>query len=244
MNKLEEHIKEKLAERKIVPSKDSWDRVASGMSGPTKVQSNKRFLFYTVAACFIGFLAIGFVYITNTSNTLPLEVTDTTEKEPPVFQPQSIAKKENASNSELVVVKKAAEPITTGVIKTRITSNATNEEPLLKDVPQLNEVATKDFSSKENALIAEKLDLVLAKVSTMEANNTAVTEAEVDSLLRIAQKELLADNVLQQSGKVDAMALLIEVEDELNQTFRDRLFQKLKEGFFKVHTAVVDRNNQ
>ena len=35
---------------------------------------------------------------------------------------------------------------------------------------------------------------------------------------------------------------LTEVEDELDQSFRDQIFDSLKEGFLKVRTAVADRN--
>ena len=42
---------------------------------------------------------------------------------------------------------------------------------------------------------------------------------------------------------VDAMALLAEAETEMDQTFREQLFIKLKNGFNKVRTAVADRNN-
>jgi len=49
--------------------------------------------------------------------------------------------------------------------------------------------------------------------------------------------------VFQDNGKVDAMALLIEVEDEIDQSFRDRIFKKLKDGLFKARTAIANRNN-
>jgi hypothetical protein len=37
--------------------------------------------------------------------------------------------------------------------------------------------------------------------------------------------------------------LLSDVEDELNRSLRDQLFEKLKEGYQKVRTAVVYRND-
>ena len=115
--------------------------------------------------------------------------------------------------------------------------------PALEDFPTQDQVVLQEAVSKEDAIIAEKLDAVIAKVSSMEADNALVSDAEVDSLLRIAQQEILTDKIWQQDGKVDAMALLNEVEGELDKTFRDQLFEKLKDGFFKVRTAVADRNN-
>ncbi|PHQ62576.1 MAG: hypothetical protein COC08_00130 [Maribacter sp.] len=70
-----------------------------------------------------------------------------------------------------------------------------------------------------------------------------MTDAEVDSLLRKAQEEILANKIFGEDYSVDAMALLNEVEDELDQSFRDQIFETLKIGFLKVRTAVANRNN-
>ena len=77
----------------------------------------------------------------------------------------------------------------------------------------------------------------------MEDGKESVTDAEVDSLLRHAQRELLADKAFNESNGVDAQELLAGVEDELNKSFRDQVFEKHKNGFVKVRTAVADRNN-
>ncbi|CAN0604335.1 unnamed protein product, partial [Ectocarpus sp. 12 AP-2014] len=73
--------------------------------------------------------------------------------------------------------------------------------------------------------------------------NSTVTDAEVDSLLTRAQDEILRDKIFNKDKSVDAMALLTEVEDELDKSFRDQIFDSLKAGFIKVRTAVADRNN-
>ena len=73
--------------------------------------------------------------------------------------------------------------------------------------------------------------------------NAEITDAEIDSLLRAAQQELFTDKILNSEGKVDAMALLTEVEEELDDSFRDQIFEALKQGYLKVRTAVADRNN-
>jgi len=35
---------------------------------------------------------------------------------------------------------------------------------------------------------------------------------------------------------------LAEVEDELDESFRDQIFDALKTGYLKLRTAVADRN--
>ncbi len=96
---------------------------------------------------------------------------------------------------------------------------------------------------REETLIDTKIAEVVAQVNLLEQGDGELTDAEVDSLIRRAQREILTDKIFRQDKTVDAMALLTEVEDELDQTFRDQIFEKLKAGFIKVRTAVADRNN-
>ena len=72
---------------------------------------------------------------------------------------------------------------------------------------------------------------------------STVTDAEVDSLLKRAQQEILREKIFKTDKSVDALALLTEVEGELNQSFRDQIFNSLKASFIKVRTAVAARNN-
>jgi hypothetical protein len=93
----------------------------------------------------------------------------------------------------------------------------------------------------------EKLDLkvaeVVSQVARLENAGTQVEDEVIDSLLREAQVQLMKDRIGTSSEKVDAMALLSDVEDDLNRSFRDQLFEKLKEGYLKVRTAVAYRND-
>jgi hypothetical protein len=73
--------------------------------------------------------------------------------------------------------------------------------------------------------------------------SSQVTDAELDSLLRNAQEAIVREQLFNTDKTVNAIALLTEVEDELDQSFRTQIFQSLKTGFLKVRTAVADRNN-
>ncbi|UWX54196.1 hypothetical protein NYZ99_14555 [Maribacter litopenaei] len=91
-------------------------------------------------------------------------------------------------------------------------------------------------------ILDAKIAEVIAKVDIIELNGK-VSDAEVDSLLLNAQKEILREKLFNMDKSVNAMALLSEVEEELDQSFRDQIFETLKTGFLKVRTAVADRNN-
>lgn len=93
-----------------------------------------------------------------------------------------------------------------------------------------------------DALILQKVSEVVAQVEHLERLQQ-VSDREVDSLLRAAQQQILRDRTFQKDGRVDALALLAEVEGELDASFRERVFEALKAGYLKMRTAVAERND-
>ena len=140
--------------------------------------------------------------------------------------------------------------LTEGIVEENMESNVvkTKVEVLEKEalsetlvaVPNEVQVPLRDASVE---IINTKLLQVLAQVDVLEQDNEELTDAEVDALLRSAQEEILTDKLFRDNHSIDAMALLSEVEGELDKSFRDQIFESLKSGFFKVRTAVADRNN-
>jgi hypothetical protein len=69
--------------------------------------------------------------------------------------------------------------------------------------------------------------------------NTGI-DTEIDALLSEAQLQMDSDKI---KRSVNANSLLQDVEADLEQSFRDKVFESIKTNFKKVRTAVVDRNN-
>ena len=85
---------------------------------------------------------------------------------------------------------------------------------------------------------------VVAKVEAMKNNNESVSEDDIDALLMQAQKEIRLNNLINETtGVVDANALLQDVEADLDQSFRSKVFEALKSSYNSVKTAVAQRNN-
>lgn len=96
----------------------------------------------------------------------------------------------------------------------------------------------------ENSELKKAID---TQIKTLVANvdlNT-VSDEEIDALLKNAQREIISSRVFDSNtGRVDANALLLDVEAEVDpRSFRDKVFEALAEGFVKARDAVVDRNN-
>ncbi len=94
---------------------------------------------------------------------------------------------------------------------------------------------------KPNA-IEDKVASVVAQIQDMQNNNVQVTEDEINMLLLKAQREITTKKIIKQNT-VSASALLQGVEEELDETFKERVYEALKTGFQKVKTTVAERKN-
>ncbi|WP_435624823.1 hypothetical protein [Flagellimonas sp.] len=241
MEKFEKHIKEKLEARKIEPSEKAWEKISGELAATQKPKPKRRY-GYAIAAVFVGLLVfLGILFL----NTGPNEKAIPMVKED--SSPKEILKKERSPQIEVEEIEVAEAPREVHVFQ---------ESQILPKEPATVVMETEkveDFSKmplQDSAIVISediintKVTEVLRQVTQLESiADTQITDAEVDSLLRTAQREILTDKLLSSEGKVDAMALLTEVEDELDESFRDQIFEALKQGYLKVRTAVADRNN-
>ena len=244
---MEKHIKQKLEKREITPSPRAWNRISEGLGTETRKSANKIY-WWMVAAGFAALVVLSLGILINnkgplegSGNSVLVEGKNTTVND---SENQLGAPPENKAIVSVGEERAAIEievPESGMAIKeiTHQNQNTTDELVALKETPQekVLEVPLKD------KIIEDKLEEVLAQVNDMENNAITVSDEEIDSLLMVAQRELLTTKVFKEDGKVDAVALLNEVEMELYDDARNPLFIKLKEGFFKLRTAVADRNN-
>jgi len=244
MDRLEKHIKNKLQEREISPSLGAWDKISTAIKTEGTSSSPKKTYWWAIAAGLVGVMV--------------LSIGIFSEQEPGAVIDSMVLEEGNDRGDFIDVEPKA--PLKDEIL-------VLPEEGLTMDVPEPHQpinnrdlqdkdtqqiANNKVFEEKESLndqkkvtdlAIANKLEEVLAQINAMEDKAIVVSDAEIDSLLLDAQKELLTDKMFNQSGKVDAMALLNEVELEIYDDQQNPLFIRLKEGFFKLRTAVADRNN-
>lgn len=237
----EKQIKERLEERRIDPSSDAWIKISDRLERKT-VSRKTHYYRYAVAAMIVGVL-LSVYWIYQLPEKSPLDVVPVVES--PATSPKE--KNTNESGSDNISP--------TAVVNDSREEGLKAAEKEFQDQEQVSK-KTDHFASQDiknvsiaveaehdtDALIDAKIDEVVAQVTSIEEDREAITAAEVDSLLRNAQRELLADKEFKEVRTVDASSLLAGVEDELDKSFRDQVFEKLKAGFIKVRTAVADRN--
>jgi hypothetical protein len=81
-----------------------------------------------------------------------------------------------------------------------------------------------------------------AEMANAETEKGEVLEAEIEALLKNARESIGLQNDPEGLSPVDARALLDRAEDELDQTFREKIMEKLKSGVTRSRTSVANRD--
>ena len=245
-DKFDEYIKNRLEQRKLQPSTDAWERIQKQLEISPK-PARKPYLKFAVAASLIGFLLVSIFYF-NGSQELnePTEMVDIEKKETQLDN--SVATQEgeivteDAETTEIAKGRKQEQEQMVSV-NTEYTSAPKVERVLVDDNGKDESKEILLALDTSEMLIDTKIEELIAQVELLEKGNTTVSDAEIDSLLQEAQREIVRQTtILDSEGEVDAMALLAGVEDELDQSFRDQIFETLKDRFLRVKTAVATRN--
>lgn len=262
--KFEEQLKEKLEQRRIEPSVDSWNKLSNKLDANEDNKNNKGFWWIGIAATVTGvLLALTFVFKSNTEIVEPIIVD--TKKE------TSIEKKDlqhlDVLNENTAVAieesenktKKNQEKETQKLsIKTPLKAIIKEQQDALilnKENEGVAEVNTKiNLEQAKNNTIetspellsfeSQKVNEVVAQIQKLQQENNEVTSQEIDALLEAAQKEITMRKLYNEvTNAVDANALLQSVEDDLDLSFRNKVFSAIKSGYETVKTAVAERNN-
>ncbi|MCZ4319503.1 hypothetical protein O4H26_10910 [Aequorivita viscosa] len=265
--KLEDNIREKLEARELKPSADAWSKLEAKLDA--QQPKKKPLLWYYVAASFIGILLLASVFFNRNDFEGNNQIVNENFEQPTIenkseilqnkTEAEKIASDLPANSDEEFSSEKVDAKTSKKETDEKVKKNSNSVKPLpqkkseidklIKKSETVAEVSKNKKSEKIESSISEdeknfnlKVDEVVASVKKLQVDNTDVTAAEVEALLKNAQREIQSQRILN-SQKVDATALLQDVEWELDKSFRDKVFDALGEGFQKVRTAVSERND-
>jgi len=246
-DKFEKHIKVQFKDREIHPSEDAWAKISSELNTDGS-KKKPVYLWMGVAASVIVLIGVAMFYFNGSDdvNEIQFEVVDTdnekaskvkeTTKAVPFQEEQEVVVQNDIKIDEVKKINKKQQSIKNKEIIS--TEDEVEVASVEHEVPE----KSSDKLEISDDIINTKVAGIVAQLDVLE-QYSAVTDAEVDSLLKRAQQEILREKIFKTDKSVDAMALLTEVEGELDQSFRDQIFNSLKASFIKVRTAVADRNN-
>ncbi|MDX1544236.1 MAG: hypothetical protein R3214_09845 [Christiangramia sp.] len=250
--KFEEHVKEQLERREMQPSAGSWEKLSSRLEEAEN--RPKRKWWISVAAAMIV-LAIASLIFTDQQSGIETPVVENPaemEKSEPQ-KPENIEKRVEVASEEKtdvspgkMVEDKPQEEVSAGMSENRIQNKSSesqlvqnsSEERLIIEPVKMEPPGT---DSESPAQYSEQINELIAKVAQQEEQEGDISEAEVNRLLAEAANEISSARNFSQGG-VSAEALLADVEYEMDQSFRQEVFEVLKEGFLKARTAIATRN--
>lgn len=250
----EENIREKFEARELKPSKNAWEKLDAKLDSPIS-KSNKTFNWLAVAAGFVGILLLATFFfgkdksiIDVTENSVVQQTTNaqTVQKlnSDPAIDEKLISKEISTSEVTIeaeVVTDNTAKPTNKNSTLIAENSRETNEVKTEKLKGTNEQIETTVLNS--NQILNTKISEVVANIELLKAKNSNVTIAEIDALLEKAQREIRADRIFNSiDNKVDATALLEDAEWMAERSFREKVFLALGQGYEKVRTAIVERN--
>lgn len=252
--RFEDKLREQLETRQLQPGEEAWNKLNDQLDIHEASSNKKKYWWIGIAASFIGVLLLVTFLNKDVQETVPEPIiVDTENMVSPVEDQEGKATE--------IVEQKIIEEVNTKVTPKQKIKQQTSE-PVLKQqlqeeqqklVPTKTEEAVAEVSAdktteetSKNTLRFEeqKAKEVVAQIKALQQQKETITDAEIDTLLKAAQKEIELEKLYNEAtNKVDANALLQSVEDDLERSFRKRVFEMLSSGYQELKTAVAERNN-
>lgn len=221
-NKMEKDFKQKLEQRTIQPSDMAWDRLDAMLSVAENKKPKKNRTWMYMAAAFLVFLLVGVLFLNQEKENSGIDANSsvvTTEGE----QTQTATGTENnetftapVTNQEAVAVQGQSTSTGSNKIsgsKRDIISNGTTGQPMEQEVFAANDKKTPSVIVPSND--TEKLLAATAPTETAKKKHGV---------------------------KVDPNALLSAAEEELDDSFKDKVLIGAVKNFDAVRSAVANRN--
>ncbi len=252
--KFEENIKNKLEKRTIEPSENAWNKLSANLDAQEDSSKNPVSWWLGIAATLVGIFLVSTLFIkTGDDKTVlptlvetPIKGNKILQEEVPeihvIVENEEGTSKENiksSSNSKNVVLKQK------NTLKTiKNISSKTKSEVAVYNV--INQETIENIEEVNSSSIIKKTSNqeIIAQISEIGNVKDMVTDSEIELLLKNAEEDLVKKtNNLVRTKMADANSLLQDVETDLEQSFRDKMFNTLISGYNTLKTVVVERND-
>ena len=259
--KFEENIKNKLENRALKPSSLAWDKLSNRLDEQEKNKNSKLFWWLGIAASIVGVVFVTSQFFNSNTNILndsiivdnEIKIQDKPQVDNVIvdnkLEGETLVNEkfqENKASNLTQMGKEKTEKVDKKIGHKTVEHIYENKKVIAKTNFENKVTSEKHIENKLSNLSKEdnKILSVVAEIKSMEAHENSVSDEDIEGLLKQAQKEILIQNVYNDSTKtVDANALLQDVEDDLDESFRTKVFEALKSSYKSVKTAVAQRNN-
>lgn len=225
LNNFEKQLKKSIQNRTITPSESSWDRLDAMLAVRENNKTTKKNYWLPIAASLLLFSSIGYFFYNQNTNEKPFQQQSKTsivqKNEQNLTKKNGIESKINRSTTKL-----ATSTFRTNEAINNSSTSSQNKTEIKNNLPQLvnnNLEQTNEISS----------------ISTTEQKSYSYITPE-RLLAEVEGRKTMptTTKTFKPAVKVNANELLSSVENELNQTFKEKALQKFKEA----KSAFANRN--
>ncbi|MGY5848231.1 hypothetical protein ACW6QP_12545 [Salegentibacter sp. HM20] len=243
LNDFEKIAKKKLASREINASEGSWEKLDAKLKGEKGKRNFTKYWFAIAAIAVVAFLVANPFFENFQSPPAIVEEPKENFKEKTgetedFTVPVQMASKENrpeneAEKSPSVLIPK---PQNQNFERKQITA-VTEIDVSSREVMSKLKIEQPEEQIKTNN---NEMQNLIAGVIAEQLEND-LSEQEVDKLLLEAANRIAAKKNYNTDISISASSLLAEVNSEIDQSFRRKVFELLKEGFQEASYALSNR---
>ena len=241
--KFEKEVKKVLEEREIKPSAAGWEKLEQRLQ---KGQNKGPYLLWMSSAAAIAaiFFVLGSYFNAPFASEGPQLVEEPSPEpvlEEKISEPEVIQLAASEEQEEVEEEKKpsAERGVKNAIFEPPVSGNSLEETALAEETSSAEILIEENNSSEVKSEINNSMEEIAAADPQLNSSGRSikVSDHEVEALLLLATAELKADSTY----TVNSDDLLHQVEYELDQSFRQKVFEVVKDGFKKAKTAVATR---
>ena len=243
LNNFEKQIQQKLKNREIKPSANSWDRLDAMLSMEEKPKK-KGFFWINIAASFIVLASIGYYFYSQNETFEPVKkesIIVDVEKRLESREDQIDNKEEN--HEVLVENDSKLEKINPIPTKKALRTSVINNTELTVNNQKVSIINQSEKNNQNHEVI---VDLVKPNQKTQSTTPRYISpERLLAEVTNTKSKPKNSEKEIKRTRKgvsVNPNALISNAENEIYQSYRESALDKLNKNFNSIKTVLANRN--
>jgi len=227
-NKLEKEFKNKLNQREINPSENSWDRLDAMLTIAEGKKPTRSYSWIYIAASILGIAFLGTFFLTQSDENVTVE-----------------------GNKVVIENNQKIEPIQKELPSIIPSNSQTESIGVIPEVKKVNRNPRDSNSIIQNQVAQNSnSDILIPIIEKSQSNQKTehfapsnINDKSVDEMLAAVQTTSKAGNS-KTTVKVNPNTLLSQVDGELELSFREKIINKVSKNYQTVKVALANRNQE
>jgi hypothetical protein len=228
-NKLENEFRNKLNQREINPSENSWDRLDAMLAVAEEKKPKRNYSWIYIAASIIGFAFLGTFFFNQSKNNGTIEsnevVIENNQKVEPIQKEANSIIPSNSQTESIAVISK-------------VKNAKKNLQSIKSTIINQNQLAQN--SNSDSLTIRLKNSQSIQKTEQLASSNSNNSVDEMLASVQTAPKVAFSKTAV----KVNPNTLLSQVDGELELSFREKVINKVNKNYQTVKVALANRNQE